>query len=246
MMKIFICEDDEIQLELITKIIKKYILFKNYDLKLEITTQNPEELINYVKSNGGVGLYFLDVNLNNNINGIELASQIRKYDLSGKIVFITTHLELACLTFTYKVEALDYIPKNDMIDLKNKIIECIDIAYERYLYENSETNKSIIIKKGDSQLKIFTDTVNFIESSSVPHKLIIHLENRHIEFYGKIKDMVNFSQDFYRCHQSYVVNIKNILEVNSHTREIIMNNGERCYSSIRYIKGLLNKIHNKK
>lgn len=65
------------------------------------------------------------------------------------------------------------------------------------------------------------------------------MENRQVEFYGKIKDMDKISQDFYRCHQSYVVNINNIREIKQKDREIIMNNGEVCYSSTRYLKGLL-------
>lgn len=50
------------------------------------------------------------------MNGFELAQEIRKFDPRGFIIFITTHAELSYMTFTYKVEALDYIIKDD-IDL---------------------------------------------------------------------------------------------------------------------------------
>ena len=47
------------------------------------------------------------------INGINLGEEIRQLDPTGYIIFITTHAELSHLTFKYKVEALDYIIKDD-------------------------------------------------------------------------------------------------------------------------------------
>lgn len=243
MMKIFICEDDKKQLQFFIEIINKYICFKDYDLKLEIATNNPYDILEYLKENKTVGLYFLDVDLNHDINGIKLASEIRRYDLTGKIVFLTTHPELSYLTFVYKVEAMDYILKGNSIDFENKIKDCIEVAYGRYIKENNYTKQIISIQDGDKHINICIDEVKFIESSPIPHKLIIHMDNRQIEFYGKIKDMEKMNPDLFRCHQSYVVNVKNILEVDKNTREIIMKNGEKCYSSIRYMKFLLNKIN---
>ncbi|PFN36595.1 LytR/AlgR family response regulator transcription factor [Bacillus thuringiensis] len=239
MLKIFVCEDDERQLNDIVDIIKKYIYMQDYDIEFEMATSNPDEILNHIQNNQTTGLYFLDVDLKHEINGIALGAKIRKYDSSGKIVFITTHAELAYLTFLYKVEAMDYIPKDDMLHYKGKIRECIDVAHERHLNDIAPQKKAFIVKTGDKQIKINIDDIQFIESSTTPHKLVLHMENRQIEFYGKIKEMDKISQDFYRCHQSYVVNINNIEEIKQKDREIIMKDGEVCYSSTRYLKGLL-------
>ena len=50
-----------------------------------------------------VGCYFLDIQLEVDINGIKLGSEIRKYDPIGNIIFVTSHSELTYLTFVYKV-----------------------------------------------------------------------------------------------------------------------------------------------
>ena len=52
-------------------------------------------------------------------------------------------------------------------------------------------------------------------------------------------------QSFYRCHQSFVINLNNIGEVKKTERVVIMNNGETCYISTRYLKKLLNLIDQK-
>lgn len=244
MLKIFVCEDDFRQRENIVNIIQNYIMMWDYDLKFELETESPTVLLDHVSKleKDATGLYFLDVDLKADMNGIMLGAEIRKYDPSAKIVFVTTHAELAYLTFLYKVEAMEYIPKDNKVQFEKKLTECIDIAMERYLNVRPDSSDNIVIKSGDSQIKLEISEVQFIESSSSPHRLIVHQDNRQVEFYGKIKDMEALNTNFYRCHQSYVVNILNIESINAKLREITMKDGEVCYSSVRYLKGLLKKF----
>ncbi|WP_241960035.1 PfkB family carbohydrate kinase, partial [Staphylococcus gallinarum] len=45
----------------------------------------------------------------------KLASEIRKHDPVGNIIFVTSHSELTYLTFVYKVAAMDFIFKDGTI-----------------------------------------------------------------------------------------------------------------------------------
>ncbi|EAD7632605.1 response regulator transcription factor [Listeria monocytogenes] len=244
MLKIFVCEDDEQQRENIVAVIKNYLYMQDYDVIFGFDTNDPLELLAHLskEEDGVTGLYFLDVDLNTDMNGISLGAEIRKVDPSAKIVFVTTHAELAYLTFLYKIEAMEYIPKDNRAQLQEKVTECIDVAVERYLNVKTGSKEHIVIKSGNSQIKLDVADVQFIESSSTPHRLIVHLDNRQIEFYGKIKEMEELNPHFYRCHQSYVVNTMNIDVVYSKQREIQMKDGELCYASVRYLKGLLSKL----
>lgn len=244
MLKVFVCEDDVKQRENIVSIITKYLYMQDYDMSFAYDTGSPEELLTYItsgKKGMDTGLYFLDVDLNTKMNGISLGAEIRKLDSRAKIVFVTTHAELSYLTFSYKVEAMDYISKDNYDEMKKKIIECIDVAMERHLNITDE-DAYMVVKDGDTNIKVPVAEVKYIESSSSPHKLVMHLDNRQIEFYGNIKDMAELNTDFYRCHQSYVVNVRNIEQVIPKTREIVMKDGEVCYASVRYLKGLMNKL----
>ena len=113
MIKIFICEDNKNQQEKFKDIISNIIIIENYDMEIELVTENPYEVLEHIKENTTSGLYFLDVDLHSKINGIQLAEKIRKYDPRGFIVFVTTHAEMSYLTFMYKVEAMDYIIKDN-------------------------------------------------------------------------------------------------------------------------------------
>lgn len=132
MLPVFICEDNRMQRERLTKYIEDYIMVEHFDMKLELSTGDPFELVSRMPTHQGMGLYFLDIDLGQpDMNGFELAQEIRKFDPRGFIIFITTHAELSYMTFTYKVEALDYIIKDDIDLLHDRVLACMKQAEER-------------------------------------------------------------------------------------------------------------------
>lgn len=58
------------------------------------------EYINEYNIQGGT--YYLDIDLGQEMNGIDLADKIRTIDVTGKFTFITTHEEMAPLTLKRK------------------------------------------------------------------------------------------------------------------------------------------------
>jgi len=242
-LSIFICEDDLAQRQTLEKIIRDYIMIEDLALEIVLITANPMDILNYLEENPKtIGLYFLDVDLGHEVTGIGLATKIREIDDLGKIVFVTTHGELSYLTFMYKVEALDYIVKDNPGGIRQRVRDCIKIAYERYLNDKNPEKKIYRVKVGDRVLAIDRDEIMFIESSDVPHMLILHLDNSQIEYYGSLKEVEEALPMFYRCHKSYVVNPRNIKEIYKSTNEVEMVNEEICLVSVRKMKGLTGLI----
>lgn len=97
MINVFVCEDNKEQREKFTKAIEDIIMIENFDMEMTLSTENPKGVIDYLKNNDVSGLYFLDVDLKSDINGIKLAEIIREYDPRGFIVFVTTHAEMSYL-----------------------------------------------------------------------------------------------------------------------------------------------------
>jgi len=146
-LKIFICEDNKVQREKFENIIENIIIIENYDMDLQLSTEDPFEIINYLKSNNTSGLYFLDVDLHSDINGIQLAEKIREYDPRGFIVFITTHAEMSYLTFLYKVEAMDYIIKDNYNNIQQRISECKKMPIINIKAKYPTFKKSFLLKR---------------------------------------------------------------------------------------------------
>lgn len=74
------------------------------------------------------------------------------------------------------------------------------------------------------------------ESSTKSHRLIAHLDNRQIEFYGNLKELSQLDDRFFRCHNSFVVNRHNIESIDSKERIVYFKNKEHCYASVRNVK----------
>jgi len=239
MLSIFVCEDNRQQLDRITKAINNTVLIENYDMEIKVSTKNPFDVLEYIKNNKGAGIYFLDVDLKSSINGIELGEKIRKYDPRGFIIFITTHGEMSPLTFEYKVEALDYIIKNDFKNIENRIYECLINANEKYSMTGYELQKVYHITNGDRIIHVEFDKIIFFETSSTAHKIILHAIDRQIEFYGHLRDIINqLDERFYKCHKSFIINKDKIKEFDKKKRIVSLINEQQCLVAFRCVKGL--------
>lgn len=243
-MNIFICDDEEIYLKMLEKIVYNYTLFKKEAISLKLVTTNPIQLLEeFRKEPLGDNLFFLDVEFKNNINGIDLATKIKEIDSNSKVVFVTTHGELSSLVFKYQIEAMDYIEKDLGIELENRIQTCIDKSIERF-FDLKDDEESIVLKVAGQLEKINLDQIMFFESSSNAHRITAHLENRQLEFYGKLSEVINLHSKFIRSHHSFVVNTKNITSLDKSKRIITFTNGEYCFTSIRFQKNIQAYLEN--
>lgn len=167
---------------------------------------DPYVLLEKVKASQNTGIYFLDIDLNSNMNGLKLAQQIRLFDPRGFIIFITAHSELSYMTFQYRVEAMDFVLKDTPAEAKVKIRECLLKAMERYTLQTSRIHKVFTIEAGGRKISVDCDDIFFFETSYNIHKVILHAKDRQIEFSGTMKELAaTLSGNFVRCHRSFLV-----------------------------------------
>ena len=239
MLDIFVCEDNAAQRRTVVNIIQNTVLIEELDMQLTLDTGDPYMLLEKVKTSQNTGIYFLDIDLNSNMNGMKLAQQIRLYDPRGFIIFITAHSELSYMTFQYRVEAMDFVLKDNPAEAKVKLRECLLNAMERHTLQTNKTHKVYTLEVGGRKINVNYEDILFFETSSNIHKVILHAKDRQIEFPGTIKELASaLSGDFVRCHQSFLINKKNIKEIDAKSRIIHFINGETCLMSTRMMKAL--------
>jgi two-component system response regulator AgrA len=239
MLDIFICEDNAAQRRTIMQIIQNTMLIEELDMQFILDTGDPYVLLEKVKTSQNTGIYFLDIDLNSSMNGMKLAQEIRLFDPRGFIIFITAHSELSYMTFQYRVEAMDFVLKDNPAEAKVKIRECLLNAMERYTLQTNKTHKVYTIEVGERKISIDYDDIFFFETSSNIHKVILHAKDRQIEFTSTIKELASTLDDnFVRCHRSFLVNKNNIKEIDTKNRIIYFTNRETCLMSTRMMKEL--------
>lgn len=188
MIDIFICEDNKKQLDLFTTYISNLILIEGFDMKIVQATSDPHQLLKEILTAENTGLFFLDIDLRSDMNGLTLAQRIRQIQPRCFIVFITSHSEMSFLTFQYKAEALDFIVKDSAEHIKSKIHECLLDVNSKYTSSNNNVTRTFTINQNDKRIVIDYNDIIFFETSNNIHKIILHARKRVIEFTGQLKD----------------------------------------------------------
>ena len=239
MLDIFVCEDNAIQRRTIVQIIQNTVLLEELDMQIVLDAGDPYVLLEKVKASQNTGIYFLDIDLNSSMNGMKLAQQIRLFDPRGFIIFISAHSELSYMTFQYRVEAMDFVLKDNPAEVNVKIRECLLNAMERYTLQTNKIHKVYTIDVSGRKINIDYDDIFFFETSSNIHKVILHAKDRQIEFSSTMKELTSTLEgSFVRCHRSFLINKNNIKEIDAKNRIIYFTNGETCLISTRMMKEL--------
>lgn len=240
MLRIHVCEDNEEQRERIKNFIQRFIGVEELDMELGIVAERPEEMLAAVEQETVTGLFFLDIDLQSQMNGMDLARKIREYQPRCFIVFVTTHSEMSYMTFSYKVEAMDFIIKDNYDDMENRIRQCLLHAEQLY-QESCRTNfEGFTVRTVGRIQEIPYDDILFFEVSSNSHKVVLHGKTQLMEFQGRLKEVKEkLDERFYQCHRAYIVNKDNISEIKEAERVIIMAGGESCPMSVRLGRKLL-------
>lgn len=245
MIKVYICEDDAKQLQNLEQLVSKVIIDQQLDMSFGLTSPDPHAILTQVESEQPEkAIFLLDIALNSDINGIQLASQIRDLGGRSKIVFITTHTELSLAVFQYQVEALDFILKDFPDRLYKRLNEVLKVAQDRFKAEENDQNSYIQIKIGETIRSLDVQHILFFESSMSPHKIVIHLDDGELEYYGLLKDVPDLNRNFYRCHKSYVVNLTRIRSLDKHYHQLTMADGESVLCSAQASRHLTRQVSN--
>jgi two-component system, LytTR family, response regulator LytT len=214
MTNIAICDDQKYELDIIVSILNEWgNRTKNYIHK-EIFVDG-RTLINYcVMMENQIDIILLDIQMNQ-MNGIEVANKIREMNQQVIIIFVTNYLD--SIFEGYKVRAFRYIMKDNM---NKELLTAIEDA----LLELEDNQKYFQYFAKGKTLKIFYSDIIYFESKA--RVIDIHTVKSIEIFYGKINTIEeSLKEDFIRCHQSYVVNLKYIAGIEGNYLMIIT--GER-------------------
>jgi len=231
-----------------------------FAMEIACADTSPTPILKYLEDNpGDAGLYFLDLHLNCDINGIKLAEAIRKHDPRGFIVFITSDAKSYKLTFKHKVEAMDYIVKDD-IEIKDRIAECINNAAEKLaakattLQDNFVIKISEDIKKAGSRTGLAKDSIVSIDKSKIlcfmtepeiKHTVIVYTTDGRRQFAGSLKQVeaiLDGDGRFYRCQNNLIVNMDKIKALDPVQGLLTLEGGFNFNIAVRKIKKLKERI----
>lgn len=232
MLNFVLCDDNIPSLNRLSKMLESIFIENNIEAKIALASSNPNELLNYVQNNN-VDVLFLDINLNSNINGCDIADLIRKNDKKIYIIFLTGHLEYALLAYKYKT--FDYLPKPIIEErLQETVLRLVeDISLDTIQFIKINNNKTIIN----------ADEINYIKKDGM--KLIFCTAKTNYETYSSFSKFENCLPDnFVRCHKSFIVNINNVTNFRTSENILELKNSQTCNIGAKYKSNFMEVIRN--
>ena len=232
MLPVYICDDNERMRTELSEEIERQILIREYDMKLVLSTDCPEEIIEKVEKNRERGIYFLDVDLKlEKMDGFSLGKMLRELDFGGYIVYVTSHADLAYKTFEYHLEAMDYITKGNQLEMIASVRRCLSSIVEKISKETEQPCGQMFTIRDHKKVKMVPiKDILFFETSSKKHHIILYTQCERIEFSGNMKELEGrLTEGFLRTHRSYLVQTCKIREIDLKRLEIILINGQSCY-----------------
>nr|WP_315020304.1 LytTR family DNA-binding domain-containing protein [uncultured Aminipila sp.] len=194
MIKIVVCDDEEIMVSQLSNKIRTYMKNTNYSSQV-FSFSNAKALL---KSNDGYDIVFLDIQMEG-MSGIEAAHKMRKSGSESYIVFVTVLKE--CVYDAFEVEASDYLlkPIED-----ERFIRTMD----RILHYIEDRGKaSLTIQKSAGYKSIRFADIFYCEV--INRKIYIYTKQGMIDYYFKIEELERqLETHFIRCHRSYLVNLQ--------------------------------------
>lgn len=240
MIPVYLCEDEKEQLIQLTKIIHDIIMMSSLDMQIMGSFLKPDELLAAIHSvKTCSALYFLDIDLKCDMDGITLAGKIREQDPRAFVVFLTTHEEMAFRTLQEKVEPLGYLIKGAP-DFNSQIEACLQNADKKYSSPQNPITDVLTLSFPDGIAVIKKQEIFFVESVLEPHKITIHEESHQISFRSSLKKFsVQLDERFLKCHGSYIINITHVTGIDKKRMTVHFSNGETCPCSARMYPTLL-------
>ena len=225
-MRISICEDELTYQIAIQNAIRHWQAVTHHD-DIEISVfPSSDDMIDQLDKSWETDLLFIDIQLQGETTGIDLAHKIREMQLDTTIVFCTNYNQYVYEGYT--VNALRFLRK-PIED--SDIFYCCNYVYSRLTIRDSNT--LAIISSGKRYVLRYAE-IRYIEARA--HNLYISTtaNSSPLKLNASLSDILSslLSRIFVLCHRSYIVNIAHIRML---TRtECLLSNNEKIPISRTY------------
>ncbi len=198
MLRIAICDDDEVMTSKIESMLEKELGRMCLDNTIDVFFSG-EAFLNYVEQGSQYDLIYLDIEMEK-LNGIEVARVLREKLMETVIIYISSYENY--LIDLFEVEPFRFIKKPVDPVIFRKVLEA---AYEKIKSQNCYFHYNF----NKIHNKVMQKDIIYFESRS--RLILIHMTTGMERFYGKLDDvekvLCNEKIRFIRIHQSYLVNM---------------------------------------
>jgi len=199
--QIAICDDNTIDLKYVEAFVQEWAHNSQNTINISTFPSAEAFLFNYEEKHENYDILLLDIEMGN-MDGVELAKQIRRENETVQIVFITGYSDY--ISEGYEVAALHYLIKPVK---KEKLFQILDRAVQK-IQKNEQT---LYLELSDETVRISVYEIKYLEVQQ--NYVTIHAKND----YTIKKTLSEFERElderFYRMGRSFIVNLLYIRKI---------------------------------
>ena len=234
-MKFIVVEDERDAQEKIKKLLRKISVQTQIDLEIEYFKNYDEKLQKEIDNTLYPKIYIMDIELDGEVSGMEVAEKIRDNDWDSEIIFVTTHDKYFDKVHRQILEVFDFIEKFQ--DMENRLEKDIKLILSK-----KADKKLLKIKGNHADVEIYMRNILYILRDKEERKSIIYTDTDDVTFKvsNSLIDLLDrLDSRFVQTHKSCIANKNRMVERNYARGYFILDNGKKVdYLSRKYRKGI--------
>ena len=236
MLNVIIYEDKENFMKKNIDAINKSLVSSDIDYRIHKFYKYSSELNDMIKDKNSKKIYILDVEMDE-VTGLEIASRIREDDYDSIIIFATAYDKYHNDVFYSRFMVLDFICKYN--GYEERLIDDLKTAI-KILYKE----KTVVFSYNHVVYRIPYNHICYIEKEPLIKRCIIHTFNNSFYIVKPINWLdKNLNANFLKIHQSCIINLDNVKEIDRSSNIITFKNGDKtCLLASRKKKELMEYV----
>ena len=246
LINVFLCEDEEMQLEYFRYQISQYIEENQKDARLVSARRDPEDTYNdAMKIGSQPSLFIIDIELPGfSMDGFRLVQKLEESRFPYWYVFLTAKSELAYKVFDYRLRIVDYLVKKPELFQKNEVSEEVtsrfNMIFEQIDREQNKTPSRIWVGDKTRKTEVLVDQIIFVQTIKGKHNVEIYSTEKSFIARKTIKEMEELlGNEFILISNFCIISKRNIRGVDAANRTVSLTNGYECGISKRHVQEVM-------
>lgn len=214
MYNIVICDDDLVFIDRISNLLNQFTSQQGIHVKQKVYDSGTL-LIDDVERGLFYDIYILDIEMPL-LSGTDIAKKIRQYSSEAIIIFVTSHMQYALVSFEYRI--FRYIPKLKLdeqlplaLNAAFAVLGCQEGKY--YYVSNMKRSQKVFFK---DIIYVYKDEKNSIFVTDASE---IKVRETLMDVYNKLS-----KDDFIQIDRCYIANIQYIYKIDGVEKTILLRN----------------------
>ena len=221
MIKFVVVDDDKNFSSSVKDIIRKVTFNIDEEIKIESFSRFDSNLNKEINNLSERKIYILDIELDGNKSGIQIAEMIRANDWESQIIFMTNHDKMFETVYRKVYEVFDFIEK--FHEFETRLTKDLNVILEKNF-----DNKMFSYKSRNIDLKIYFKNIMYIYRDKEERKVIIVTDNNRYTINMGIQEIIkHLDNNFAIVHRACIANRKRIQKYNWSEKYFVLDNGER-------------------